>query len=58
MRHSDITTTMKYYVGREAETTADVLWDAISKEESVLGNTLGNNREGQSRKPLKNKLGN
>ena len=31
MRHEDISTTMKFYVGREAEATADVLWAAVEK---------------------------
>ena len=31
MRHEDITTTMKFYVGREAEATADVLWAAVKQ---------------------------
>jgi integrase len=31
MRHRDISTTMKYYVGSEAETTANVLWEADEK---------------------------
>lgn len=26
MRHESIETTLKYYVGRNAETTADALW--------------------------------
>ena len=52
MRHSDITTTMKYYVGSEAETTADVLWDAIAKEESNLGTILGTRRKRPIKKPL------
>jgi hypothetical protein len=47
MRHKDISTTMKYYVGREAEATADVLYAAVEK----LGNTLGNTR--QKRKAAK-----
>ena len=29
MRHEDISTTMKFYVGKEAEATADVLWAAV-----------------------------
>jgi integrase len=28
MRHESIETTMRYYVGRNAETTADILWEA------------------------------
>jgi integrase len=35
MRHEDIGTTMKFYVGQNAEATADALWEAA-------GNTLGN----------------
>ncbi len=35
MRHADISTTMKYYVGTNAEATADAVWAAV-------GNTLGN----------------
>ena len=39
MRHEDISTTMKYYVGRNAEKTADALWEAY---EGHRGNILGN----------------
>ena len=53
MRHSDITTTMKYYVGVNAEATADELWAAV---EGDLGTTLGtsakNEQQGESEKPL------
>ena len=28
MRHESIDTTMRYYVGRNAQTTADALWEA------------------------------
>jgi integrase len=38
MRHASITTTLAYYVGEDAEETADALWE-------TLGNTLGNTRE-------------
>ncbi len=38
MRHTDINTTMKYYVGQNAEATADVVWAAV-------GNTGGNTRQ-------------
>jgi hypothetical protein len=34
MRHADISTTMKFYVGQNAEATADAVWNAA-------GNTLG-----------------
>ena len=46
MRHEDISTTMKFYVGKEAETTADVLWAAVEK----LGNTQGNTRRKRIKK--------
>jgi integrase len=36
MRHESIETTLKYYVGRNAETTAAALYEAVQ------GNTLGN----------------
>lgn len=46
MRHEDISTTMKFYVGREAEATADVLWEAVGKggkpSKKKRGNTKGN----------------
>ena len=37
MRHKDISTTMKYYVGYEAEATADVLWEARNGSGKDLG---------------------
>lgn len=46
MRHSDINTTMTYYVGQSAESTAAELW-------KVLGNTLGNTQETETQKTLK-----
>lgn len=36
MRHEEIGTTMKYYVGQNAESTADALWNAIG---NISGNT-------------------
>jgi integrase len=39
MRHESIETTLRYYVGRNAQSTADVLWEAHAKAQ---GNTLGN----------------
>jgi len=39
MRHESIDTTMKYYVGKNAQATADVLWQA---HEQASGNTFGN----------------
>jgi len=41
MRHESIETTMRYYVGRNAERTANVLWEAHEKAGSpTLGPTL------------------
>ncbi len=39
MRHESIDTTLKFYVGRNAQTTADVLWAA---HEKAAGNIFGN----------------
>ena len=38
MRHAEISTTMKYYVGENAEATADELWNTV---EQNLGGALG-----------------
>ena len=38
MRHKDISTTMKYYVSRNAEKTADAIWEA---HEAKGGEILG-----------------
>jgi len=40
MRHEDIKTTLKYYVGRNAETTSRAIYSAMPEAQS--GNTLGN----------------
>lgn len=40
MRHATISTTLKYYVGRDAQTAADVIHEAYRKAE--LGNVFGN----------------
>jgi integrase len=39
MRHADITTTLKYYVGSDAQATADVLWEAVAKLGTNSGTT-------------------
>jgi integrase len=39
MRHESIETTLKHYVGRNAQSTADLLWEAHAR---ASGNTLGN----------------
>jgi integrase len=36
MRHRNIETTMRYYVGRNASTTADAVWAAYAKAKKVL----------------------
>src|SRR5262249_62224778 len=41
MRHESIDTTMKYYVGRNAEATADVLWSVHEQASNISGNTSG-----------------
>ena len=46
MRHADISTTMKYYVGQNAEATADALWAAV-------GNTLGNTPSANKKRDAK-----
>ncbi|MCC6127431.1 MAG: site-specific integrase [Pirellulales bacterium] len=47
MRHSDISTTMQFYVGRNAQSTAATLWAAYQRSEIAekdgFGNTFGNN---------------
>lgn len=42
MRHSDIDTTMKYYVGRNAQKAADVIWqaDAVSSPDQPQEKTV------------------
>ncbi|HEY1602223.1 MAG TPA: site-specific integrase [Pirellulales bacterium] len=45
MRHETIETTMRYYVGRNAQSTAAVLWDAHSR---ATGNTFGNTAQKSS----------
>ena len=46
MRHADIQTTMRYYVGQDAESTADALWAAYEKAKNgntgAVGNIHGN----------------
>ena len=42
MRHESIETTLRYYVGCNAQKTAKTLWEAHKK--ALGGNTSGNNR--------------
>ncbi len=39
MRHDDIQTTLRFYVGQNAEATADVVWAAADAKGSFSGNT-------------------
>ncbi len=43
MRHESIETTLRYYVGRNAQSTARTLWAAYKRaqEGTILGNTEG-----------------
>ena len=50
MRHEDIQTTMRFYVGQNAKSTADALWGAYQNSGAALGNTFGNN-DGETSKP-------
>jgi hypothetical protein len=47
MRHADINTTMKYYVGQNAEATADAIWKAA-------GDSFGDSSELTNRHDAKN----
>jgi integrase len=49
MRHESIETTLKYYVGRNAQTTADVLWQAHERQQQPAGNTSGNSAQNRDR---------
>jgi len=40
MRHESIETTLRFYVGQNAQSTAKKLWEAHKKADS--GNTFGN----------------
>ena len=52
MRHESIETTMKYYVGHNAQMTADALWLAYSQQpRRKSGNTSGNSRAKRGGRP-------
>lgn len=43
MRHESIETTLRYYVGRNAELTADAVWSAFTQQQQAsAGNSFGN----------------
>lgn len=46
MRHESIETTLRYYVGRNAQSTAKVLWEA--HKEAAKSNTSGNSGQNQA----------
>jgi integrase len=48
MRHENIDTTMEFYVGRDAEATADEIWQAYGR-----GNSSGNTASKSSEIPVK-----
>jgi integrase len=56
MRHADIATTMAFYVGQDAESTAGALWAAYRKPGAgnvgPAGNSFGNNGRGASTLPI------
>jgi len=46
MRHESIETTLRYYVGKNAQRTADALWDAYERVAGgSVGNKCGNTRQ-------------
>lgn len=53
MRHESIQTTQEFYVGRNAEASADLIWSAFEENRRVarIGNTSGNTPEPNSSKP-------
>lgn len=42
MRHESIETTLRYYVGRNAQNTAETIWNAYESTRNTVGSTLGN----------------
>jgi integrase len=43
MRHEAIATTMEFYVGRNAEVTADAMWAAYEQNSAAIANKTANN---------------
>lgn len=54
MRHSAIETTLKYYVGQNAQRTAAILWEADAAAEKHTSNTVAENRSAESRQTQEN----
>ncbi len=42
MRHANIETTLKYYVGRNAQKAAEAVWETVADDSDVLGDTTQN----------------
>jgi integrase len=53
MRHESIETTLRYYVGRNAQATADILW--VAHEKSQEGNISGNTSQNDQKTPASTK---
>jgi len=51
MRHEDIQTTMRYYVGRNAQTTADALWITCEAKQAQEGTMLSTNAQSGDENP-------
>ena len=53
MRHESVETSMRFYVGRDAESTADALWVAYQASDAgPAGNTFGNNGQETPNTPI------
>ncbi|QDT44283.1 site-specific tyrosine recombinase XerC [Gimesia alba] len=52
MRHSDIDTTMKYYVGRNAQKAAEVIWGADAELGTNSGTSLNSSQKPKNSKPI------
>ena len=48
MRHESIETTLRYYVGQDAEATADAVWAACERIGTLVG-TSGFSTENENR---------
>ena len=48
MRHEDITTTMRFYVGKNAEATADAVWEAASRINNSVNTSPLNEKSDES----------
>jgi Phage integrase family len=54
MRHESVETTMRYYVGRDADATADALWKAVRPQGNAVPLAMRTAQK-KSRKPLVSK---